>query len=302
MPNVIILGAKGRFGRAALTAFVEAGWDVTAFARAWDRGAQHGVTLVTGDATDPKALCDVCVGFDVIVNAINPAYENWARDLPRLTSALIAAARKSGATVMIPGNVYNYGANAPERLDEETPWRPTSRKGQLRVEMEEAFRASGVRTIILRAGDFIEREKSGNWFDSYMTTKAHQGRTMYPGTLDQVHAWAYLPDMARAAVELAERREDFATFEQFGFEGYALTGKMLVEEIGKVVGTPQKISGMPWGVIGLLGVFKRSMREIYEMRYLWRVAHYIDGRKLARTLPQFKATPVETALREALLP
>jgi nucleoside-diphosphate-sugar epimerase len=302
MPNVIILGAKGRFGRAALTAFVDAGWDVTAFARAWDRVAHQGATLVTGDATDPRALCDACAGFDVIVNAINPAYENWARDLPRLTSAMITAARQSGATVMIPGNVYNYGANAPDRLDEETLWLPTSRKGQLRVEMEKAYRAAGVRTIILRAGDFIEREKSGNWFDSYITAKAHQGRTMYPGPLDQVHAWAYLPDMARAAVELAERREDFATFEQFGFEGYALTGEMLVEEIGKAVGAPQKTSGLPWGVIGLLGLFRRSMREIHEMRYLWRVPHHIDGGKLARTLPQFKATPVEAALREVLRP
>jgi hypothetical protein len=36
------------------------------------------------------------------------------------------------------------------------------------------------------------------------------------------------------------------------------------------------------------------------MSYLWRVPHAIDGGKLARTLPDFRPTPLATALAEAL--
>lgn len=302
MPKVIILGAKGRFGRAATHAFKAAQWEVVTFARGSGFHPGEGIAHITGDVTDTPALTAACAGCDVVVNAINPPYENWQAALPGITQSVVGAAKATGATVLIPGNVYNYGADAPARLTETTPWQPTTRKGRLRVEMEETYRASGVRTIVLRAGDFIEREKSGNWFDAQIAAKADRGRTVYPGPVDQLHAWAYLPDVARAAVMLAERRADFASFEEFGFAGYTLTGAELTTAIGKAVGRPQKISGLPWMIVRLMGFFQAAMREVYEMRYLWRVPHWVDGQKLKRTLPEFNPTPVDVALKTVLGP
>ena len=50
--SVIILGAKGRFGSAAQKAFLDAGWDVTAFGRNWTSPALQGAKQVSGDAFD----------------------------------------------------------------------------------------------------------------------------------------------------------------------------------------------------------------------------------------------------------
>lgn len=300
MSKVIILGAKGRFGRAALSAFADAGWDVTAFGRDWNEPGKNGIRRITGNVQDTAALKAACAGQDVIVNAINPPYENWVRDLPKITSSVITAAQESGAHVIIPGNVYNYGANADEVLSETTPWEPTSRKGRLRVTMEDAYRDAGVPTIVLRGGDFLETAKSGNWFDMIIAAKAHRGRTTYPGPLDRVHAWAYLPDMALAAVMLAERRDSFAPFEEFTFGGYALTGSELVEHIEGAVGKPQKISGLPWFVLRILGLFQPSMRELPEMRYLWNVPHRMEGKKLRQILPEFQPTPAPIAFKTIL--
>jgi nucleoside-diphosphate-sugar epimerase len=266
MSKVIILGAKGRFGRAALHAFAQAGWQVTALGRNWGDATIPGVARITGNAFDAETLKQACAGHDVIVNALNPPYENWSKDLPRLTASVIKAAKASGATVIIPGNVYNYGETAPAVLTEDTPWHPTTRKGKLRVDMENTYRASGVRTIVLRAGDFIEQEQSGNWFDAKIAADARKGRTVYPGPHDAVHAWAYLPDMARAAVMLAEKRAQFDAFEEVGFEGYSLNGQELAAHIAAAVGRPQRMGGLPWKIVGLLGLFNAGMREIYEMR------------------------------------
>ena len=41
-------------------------------------------------------------------------------------------------------------------------WNPL---GHIRVELEAAYRRDGVRTILLRAGDFLDTRASGNWFD-----------------------------------------------------------------------------------------------------------------------------------------
>ena len=302
--NILIVGAKGRFGRAAVMAFVRAGWNVRAFARSWGtETAMLGVTRLAGDAFGADCLADAAKGCDVIVNALNPPYPRWERDLPRMTASVLKAATITGATVMIPGNVYNYGAGMPPVLTERTPHAPTTRKGRLRVEMEQAYAHAankGVQTIILRAGDFIERQKTGNWFDSYIADKIPNGRVMYPGPLDQVHSWAYLPDVARAMVGLAEKRRDCMPFDEFVFPGFGLTGQELIDTLERLSGRQLKVQGMPWKLILVLGLVMPMMREVAEMAYLWRMPHAIDGSKLAAALPAFHTTPLEIALADAL--
>ncbi|MDP6589096.1 MAG: NAD(P)H-binding protein [Alphaproteobacteria bacterium] len=303
MPRkTVILGANGRFGRAAADAFAAAGWQLRCFGRSRPRTLGAG-EWVTGDAFDAAALNSAAAGREVIVNALNPPYTRWRHELPRLTANVIAAAKSSGATVMIPGNVYHYGAAMPARLAEDTPAAPTTRKGRLRAEMERAYEqasAQGVRTIILRAGDFIERQRTGNWFDSHIAADVSAGRVMYPGPLDRLHAWAYLPDMARAIALLADKRAGFAAFEEFGFPGYALTGRMLIDAMAGAAGRRLKVRGLSWPMMRLLGVALPQMREVAEMSYLWRRPHAIDGAKLAAALPGFRETPVEAAIAEAL--
>ncbi|MCF6329837.1 MAG: NAD(P)H-binding protein, partial [Henriciella sp.] len=175
MPDkVIILGAKGRFGRAAMDAFQTAGWQVTAFARARFNALSDGISFIQGDASDRDTLRQATIGHDVIVNALNSPYGKWAKLLPVLTKNVIAAAKASGATVMLPGNVYNYGETMPANLAEDTPHTPSNHLGKLRAELEEAYAIAaddGVRTVILRGGDFIERAQTGNWFDTHITHK-----------------------------------------------------------------------------------------------------------------------------------
>jgi len=302
--NILIVGAKGRFGRAAVTAFHTAGWHVRAFARSWDSERPlAGVDRITGDAFDADSLTDAAKGCDVIVNALNPPYPRWAHDLPRMTASVLKAAMATGTTVMVPGNVYNYGAEMPESLNEQTAHAPTTRKGRLRVEMEQAYAraaGNGVQTLILRAGDFIERRQTGNWFDAHIADKISKGRMMYPGPLDKGHAWAYLPDVARAMVDLAERRHDCAPFDEFSFPGFGLTGQELINLLERLSGRALTVRGMPWPLIRLLGLVMPMMREVAEMAYLWRTPHAIDGSKLAAALPDFQGTPVDVAFADAL--
>ena len=302
--RVIVLGAKGRLGRAAVDAFLDVGWSVSALGRSWNRvDRRENLELVEGDAFKADTLSRAAMGCDVIVNALNPPYPRWADDLPRFTTNVIATAKASGATVVIPGNVYNFGEAMPARLTEDSPQSPTTCKGRLRVEMELAYAnasADGVRTIIVRAGDYIEREKTGNWFDGTIAGKIETGNVVYPGPMNAVHAWAYLPDLGRVMAALADRRGEFEDFEAFGFPGFALTGTALVASMEEASGGDLKVKGLPWPIIRLLGVFKPMMREIAEMSYLWHTPHAIDGAKLAAALPDFRPTPLKAVMADAL--
>lgn len=280
--TALILGASGRFGRNMSKALGNAGWDI----RTYRRGSDD--------------LARAADGADVIVNGWNPPYPQWAAELPGLTRQVINAARASGATVLIPGNVYVYGKEAPERFGKETAHEAKNPLGRIRIEMEAAYRDSGVPTIILRAGDFLDTEGSGNWFDLILAKHIAKGRLTYPGAADRPHAWAYLPDMARAAVDLVEMRDRLSRFEDVPFPGYTLTGQELRAAIERALGRPVTLRRMNWLPLRLAAPFWPMGRKLLEMRYLWDKPHHLDPARFRQLLPEFRETSVEEALATAL--
>lgn len=299
MPDsVLILGSTGRFGRAAATAFRTAGWRVTEWRRP-EPDAKASPGIIRGDLTDREALSHAAK-VDVIVNALNPAYHDWEANLPWMTEAVIDAAKATGATVLIPGNVYNYGQNLPPRLTAAMPHVGDHRKARLRIEMEAAYRASGVKTIILRGGDFIDTAPGDNWFEGQITANVAKGKVMYPGPKDLKHAWAFLPDMARAAEMLATRRDTLPEFADIGFPGYTLTGDALMALVERAAGHPLKRGGLPWFALNLMGLVNPLMREVAAMRYLWNRPHRIESADFGRALPDFQPTDPFDAVRASL--
>lgn len=283
MPKTaLILGASGRFGRTATAALTAAGWHTRPFARGGDD------------------LMIAAQGADVIVNGWNPPYDKWAKDVPGLTVQVIKAAQATGARVVLPGNVYVYGPEASDVFSPTTPHRATNPLGKIRIEMEAAYREAGVKTLILRAGDFLDTEASGNWFDMVMAKRVDRGIFEYPGNPDLPHAWAFLPDMTRAMAMMLAQEDRLPRFLEVGFEGYTLTGRELAHGCSRIVGRPVRLSKTQWWPIRLASPFWKLGRHLLEMRYLWNKAHRIDGEALASYLPEFRATPLDQALAQAL--
>jgi nucleoside-diphosphate-sugar epimerase len=275
--TALILGATGRIGRHATDAFAAAGWTARRFQRGTDMAA-------------------AAQGADVIVNGLNPpAYHDWDRLIPAITTEVIAAARASGATVIVPGNVYNFGAE-PGLWSETTPQRPITRKGRIRVEMEAAYRASGVPTIILRAGSFIDPEAQGDVMAMAHLRDIRRGKVTALGNPDTRQAYAYLPDWARAAVLLAERRKDLAPFEDIPFAGHTFTTRQLRDGLVWIAGRDLGLNTFPWWLMTALSPFWELAREMSEMKGMWSVDHALDGSKLARLCPEFRATPLDEVL------
>ncbi|TMV07135.1 epimerase [Ruegeria sediminis] len=280
--TVLVLGKSGRFGRNAAKAFAKSGWSVRGFDRRTDN------------------LMIAAQGADVIVNAWNPPYPDWASQLPGLHRKVIEAAAASGSTVIVPGNVYVFGAGTPGPWSGATPHQARNPLGRIRIEMEEGYRASNVRTIILRAGDFIDTETSGNWFDRVMIKPLARGRFIYPGDPDVPHAWGYLPDLARAAVALAEMRGELPRFADVPFAGYTLTGRQIAEALSRNTGREVSVARMKWWPVQLARPFWRLAPHLIEMRYLWNTPHCLDGTFFDTLVGDFVQTDIEAALRTAI--
>lgn len=309
-PTVLVLGANGRFGQAAVAAFAQAGWRVLAqVRRAPHRLLPASANVLAVPLSDIDTLVAQAAGARAVVHAVNPPYTRWRQEaLPAARQGLDLAQRLS-ARFMLPGNVYNFGEHMAALLRPGTPPLPSNEKGRIRCELEAEMRAraaSGQRCVVLRAGDFFGRGR-GSWLDLVIAKSLAQRKLVYPGPLDVPHAWAYLPDLARAFVALAAR-EDLPEFADLHFPGHTLTGGQMLAALERAaaslgIAAPKgwRHGSMPWGLIRAGGVFVPTWRAIAETSYLWRVPHALDGTALHAAIGTLPATPIDAALRAALL-
>jgi len=311
--TVLILGANGRFGLAAAQAFTRAGWRVLAqVRRELAAGMPAGTVPVRVPLGSTAALAREAAGTRVVVYAASPPYARWATELLPLARAGMDAAQALGATFMLPGNIYNFGAGMPALLTEATPEAPSNDKGAQRCQLEAEMAArshQGLHSVVLRAGDFFG-SGSGSWFDLAIAKDVARGKLVYPGPLDRTHAFAYLPDLARAFVALAER-SGASGFERFHFAGHTVTGAELLAataaaaaSLGLAPAQGWRHRTLPWGAMRLLAWANPTWRELLKMEYLWRVPHALDGTQLAQAIglagQALPTTPLADALRASL--
>ncbi len=277
--TVLILGARGRLGTALVSAFGTAGWRVLQQARA--AVGRDLTNVIAADARDVATVVRAAKAsagqVDVVINATNPVYTRWAKEAEPLNRAAIEITQALGATLMFPGNVYNFGAALPEVLCSDTTQHAETRKGRIRINMELAIKRatnSGMQGIVIRAGDFFGCN-TGSWFDQAIAKDLPKGKLTFPGPLNLPHAWAYVPDLARTFVRVAEARAGLRSFEQVHFAGHTVTGHDVIASIEQCTGRTLRVGQLPWALIRAVGLVKPLWRELAEMSYLWQRPHQL---------------------------
>lgn len=299
MQTVTILGLNGNLGKAVAQAFVAAKWRVIGMGRG-NKAQLNGVEFVEGDvnlvADTKRAIADA----DVVVNAINLPYEKWGNGRAEATLAHVLDALKgSGKTLMFPGNIYNYAAEQHLILP-NSPQNPHGEKGKIRVAMEEQLRHAvhkdGTKIINIRMPDFFGPNGINSMFYLGLLGEIKKSKLQYPGDLSLGHSWAYLPDVGRAFVKVAEAREGMGDFENFHYQGHFVTGHQMIAAIQDVLPVRAKVTKMPWGIMGFLGLFIGMLREVVAMRYLWDNPHKLQDPRLDAILGEDFKTPFEQTI------
>lgn len=225
--TALVLGASGGIGGELARQLRDAGWQVRALQRGLAATAEQrdGIDWRRGDAMQRHDVLQAAHGCAVIVHAVNPpGYRRWSELVLPMLDNSIAAARAEGATLVLPGTVYNYGPSAYPSPDEEAPQTPTSRKGAIRVEMErrlQAATAHGARALIVRAGDYFGPRARNSWFAQGLVTAGRPVATVtLPGAPGVGHQWAYLPDVAQCMLRLLQRRDTLPAFCRLHMAGH----------------------------------------------------------------------------------
>jgi nucleoside-diphosphate-sugar epimerase len=279
--TALVLGASGGFGGEMALALQRAGWQVRRYQRGTDMAA-------------------AARGAQLIVNGLNPPnYHNWDKLIPEITAKVIAAGRASGATILVPGNVYPYGVE-PGPWGPDTPHRPNSRKGRIRAEMEANYRraaeSGGPRTILLRGGNFLLPTAPQMLMNRIILSKVQSGKITSFGEADALCAYAYLPDMARAGVALVDMSEALPAYADIPFAGHAFTITDLAQRVARLTGRRMQVKKFPLWFFTLASPFWELARELREMLYLNSFSHQLDPAALRRWLPEFRDTPLDEVI------
>ncbi|HEY5072672.1 MAG TPA: NAD-dependent epimerase/dehydratase family protein [Caulobacteraceae bacterium] len=310
--TALIIGATGSFGAHAAIALLKRGWRIRGLTRdpaaaAIKAGASTPIEWFKGDAMSPGDVARASRGVDLIVHAANPpGYRNWKGLAWPMLEATIAAAVSEGARIVLPGNVYNFAPDAGPAIVENAPQSPATRKGAIRVEMEDRLREAtrrGAKALILRAGDFFGPAAPNSALAWLVRRRgARVSSVLASGPRDVGHAFAYLPDLAETLGRILERERELADYEVFHFAGHWLeSGDALAASIRRVTGQPKMpLRPFPWVLVAALSPFVETFRELLEMRYLSRRPIGLSNRKLVAFLGAEPNTPLDRAVAATL--
>jgi nucleoside-diphosphate-sugar epimerase len=310
--TALVLGATGGIGGETAAALLRHGWRVVAMARDPARrpakaGLAADAAWVAGDAMNADDVRRAAEGVEAIVHAVSPpGYRGWGRLVLPMIDKSIAAAKATGARIVLPGTIYNYGDDAFPTLVEDAPQHPLTEKGRIRVALEhrlEMGSREGAPALIVRFGDFFGPAPGGNWLSQgLITPNKRLGAITYPGRRGVGHAWASLPDAAETIACLLDRADALEPFARFHFAGvWDEDGTAMTRAIAEAVGRPDTtVKPLPWRLLWLAGLVPETPRELYRMRYLWERPIRLDNTRLVAFLGQEPHTPLREAVGRTL--
>ncbi len=295
MNHHVIIGA-GPVGSGVAELLAQRGTPVTVVTRSGSGIAHSLVTKLKTDATDADALGRAAAGAAAIYNCANPPYTTWASDWPPIHRAMMTAAERSGAVLVMMDNLYAFGSGSGMPMHEGDAMNATGTKGAMRARMArellEAHAVGRLRGTLARASDFYGPQVLGSAFGDRLVPRVLIGKKVSMlGSLDVPHSISYMGDVANTLVTIAEDERAWGKPWHVP-NAPAPTQREAVQAFAKAAGTTVKVTAVPKLALSALGLFVPMMRELKETWYQFAEPWVTDSTLTEQTFG-LTATPLE---------
>ena len=270
MQHHVVLGS-GPVGSGIAKRLAEDGTPVTVLTRSGTGPSHSLITKVKTDATDASALVSASTGAAVIYNCVNPPYHQWETAWPPLHNAMMTAAERTGAVMVMMDNLYGFGPGTPMPMHEADPTNAKGPKGATRARMETellaAHAAGKLRATFARASDFYGPGVLDAALGSRAWPKILAGKKVaLLGSLDVPRSYSYMPDVVTTMITIAA--DERAWGKPWHVPNTApVTQRQAVETLAAAAGTQVRCSSVPRGVIKAMGLFNPMMKALLETWY-----------------------------------
>ena len=295
MSHHVVVGA-GPVGSGIAAELVQRGTPVTVVTRSGGGAVHPLVTRVALDAGNAEELTRATDGADALYNCVNPQYHRWPVDWPPVHRALMTAAEKTGAVLVMMDNLYPFGPGTPMPMHEHDPINATGEKGAVRVMMERdllAGHADGrLRATFARASDFYGPEVMQSIVGERAMPRILAGKKVsLLGSLDAPHSVSYMPDVVRTMVTIAADPRAWGAAWHVP-NAPAVPQRELVAALARAAGTSSKATAVPKIALNVAGLFSPMMRGLKETWYQFAEPWITDSTLTEQTFG-LTATPLE---------
>ena len=303
--NLVTVFGYGATGAATVDLLLARGTPVRLVQRKRPADLPAGVEFMTCDVLKPEDVKRAMSGASQVVVAIGFEYVTpvWRTAWPKAMATLLSAAENANTRVVFIDNMYMYGPQ-DVALHEDVPLADYGRKPAVRAAItrmwQQAAREGRVRWAALRAPDFYgPGVRTSHMGDSGLARVAQGKAAQVLMSPDLPHAFAYVPDIARAVVTLLDAPDDAFSQTWHVPCAKAKSPRQMLQIGADAAGVKLKMMVMPTLMLRLLGVFAPMMRELIEMRFTWNRPYHVDSAKFARRFWS-DATPLEVGIPAAI--
>jgi nucleoside-diphosphate-sugar epimerase len=294
MQHHLVIGS-GPVGSGIAQRLADQGSPVTVFTRSGTGPVHPSITLAKGDATDAAAIARHAEGAATIFNCANPPYHRWGTDWPPMHQAIMTAAERTGAVVVMMDNLYAFGTDRPMPMKPTDPLLATGEKGSVRARMATellaAHAAGRLRATLARASDFYGPGVVDASLGERVVPRVLAGKKVSVlGRVDVPHSVTYIPDVVATMVTIATDERAWGQAWHVP-SAPAVSQRDAVQALAKAAGTTVQVGSVPNLALTVGGLFNPSLKALKEVLYQFDKPWIIDASLTEQTFG-LAATPL----------
>ncbi|MFI5152578.1 MAG: NAD-dependent epimerase/dehydratase family protein [Chitinophagales bacterium] len=287
MTKHIILGAGGAIAKALTQVLLSKGESVRLVSR--NPSLLAGTEVFPADITDLQQTVDAVQDSSIVYLCVGLPYDYsvWRNQWPKIMDNTIESCKRSGSRLVFFDNVYMYG-KVEGWMTENTPYNPVSRKGDLRAriatQLMSEVRKENITAMIARSADFYgphaDKTSVPNLLVFANLAKNKKAQWLFNGSVR--HSFTYTPDAAEALYLLAMDESSWNQVWHLPTAPNPLTGNEFINLAARALNKKSNFFVLRKWMIGLGGLFNKTIRELYEMSYQYQFEYLFDSSKFQK--------------------
>jgi nucleoside-diphosphate-sugar epimerase len=229
----------------------------------------------------------------------------WQEVWPKFMSDVIAACKEFNSKLVFFDNMYMYDPKYLDRMTEETPINPPSKKGKIRAEVAQMIldevNAGTLTALIARSADFYGPgiKNSSMMNETIVKPLKTGGKANLLGSVNAKHSYTYTPDAGKATAMLGNTANAYKQVWHLPTAPEPFTGAQWTWLIASELGVKPDYQKVNKFMVWILGYFTPIMKEILEMMYQNKKDYIFDSSKFEKRFA-LRPTPYHIGIKETI--
>jgi len=263
--------------------------------------------LMAADLLNPKHVYKAVKGSDVVYVTVGfPYYTKvWQDCWPKFIKNVIDACKEFNAKLVFFDNMYMYDPKYLDRMTEETPIKPPSKKGQVRAEVAQLImdevKADTLTALIARSADFYGPgiKTSSMMNETIIKPLRIGGKANLLGSVNSKHSYTFTPDAGKATALLGNTADAYNQVWHLPTAAEPFTGAQWAWLVASELGVKPSYQRVNRYMVWILGFITPIMKEILEMMYQNKTDYIFDSSKFEKRFG-IKPTPYHIGIKETI--